>query len=362
MTSNINEQSIISTAPYSTKDKRIDKKNDSKPYENGKNNQINLQEIEKNLRNLEFFDENFELQNLIASGSESKVYKIYCKKTKREFALKHIINEEGRKKNINELNIVSKMKQKNIILFYGYTSSLNDDSSDYILMENAKYGNLRNFQIKVLKTAYLSESMLCFLTAQILNGLIYLHRCKIAHMDIKPQNIVIDEFLNAKLIDFSISINYKGKDPEDEIKLKYKGTNFYMPLEVHDEKTIKYKDLNKIDAYAIGIILYNLAYGCYPFDLKFEDSNDYDLLYQKIHNELKFKNDKKLSSFFIDFISKLLEKDINKRMSIYEAGKHHWIKGAEILMVEKEKMYNMTLFVLKLISNNLKSFNDYLSI
>ena len=54
-------------------------------------------------------------------------------------------------------------------------------------MENTKYGNLRNFQIKVLKKAYLFESMLCFLTSQILNGLIYLLKCKIAHMDIKPQ-------------------------------------------------------------------------------------------------------------------------------------------------------------------------------
>ena len=42
------------------------------------------------------------------------------------------------------------MKQKNIILFYGY-SSLDDDNSDYIIMENAKYGNLRKFQINVLK-------------------------------------------------------------------------------------------------------------------------------------------------------------------------------------------------------------------
>jgi serine/threonine-protein kinase Chk1 len=252
------------------------------------------------------------------------------------------------------------MKQKNIIIFHGYTSLLDDENFNCIIMEYAKYGNLRNFQIKVLKRPFLSESMLCFLFSQVLNGLIYLHRCKVAHMDIKPQNIVIDEFLNSKLIDFSISINYKDKEPDDEIKLKFKGTNFYMPIEIHNEETIKYKDLNKIDAYGLGITLYSLAYGCYPFDLTREDSKDYDSIYKKINGKLQFKNDFKLSSYFRDFISKLLEKDINKRMSIYEAARQPWIKGAEIIMKEKEKMYNISPFVVNLMTNNIKKFNDFL--
>ena len=361
MISNINDQNIISTSPYSIKDKNEDNLNDSKAHKDDKCPQKNMQEIENNLRKFKFFNENFELKSLIDSGSESKVYKIYNKKSKIEYALKQINNEDRTKKNINELKIASKMKQKNIILFYGY-SSLDDDNSDYIIMENAKYGNLRNFQINVLKKAYLSESMLCFLTSQILNGLIYLHKCKIAHMDIKPQNIVIDEFINAKLIDFSISINYKDKELEDKIKLKFKGTNFYIPIEVHNEETINYKDLNKIDAYSLGVTLYSLAYGCYPFDLSFKDSKNYDSIFQKINNKLKFKNDIKLSSFFIDFISKLLEKDINKRMSIYEAAKHHWIKGADILMAEKENLHNINPFIVKLITNSIKSFNDFIGI
>ena len=361
MISNIKDQCILNTAPYSIKNKNEDNFGVSK---NDETHQIKeKQEIFENiLRNCKFFDENFELRNLIDSGSESKVYKIYNKKNKKEYALKHIIIESERKRKENELKIASKMKQKNIIIFHGYTSLLEDENFNCMIMENAKYGNLRNFQTKALKKAFLSESMLCFLFSQVLNGLIYLHRCKVAHMDIKPQNIVIDEFLNAKLIDFSISINYKDKEPDDEIKLKFKGTNFYMPIEIHNEETIKYKDLNKIDSYALGITLYNLAYGCYPFDLTREDSKDYDLIYKKINGELKFKSDLKLSSYFRDFISKLLEKDINKRMSIYEAGRHPWIKGAEILMMEKEKMYNINPFVVNLMTNNIKKFNDFLDI
>ena len=262
-------------------------------------------------------------------------------------------------KNIDEIKISSKLKNVNVVDFFGYSPS-KEDNSQFIIMENAKYGNLRNFQFKSLKRACLSESMLCFLTKQILSGLHYLHRCKIAHMDIKPQNIVIDDYLNAKIIDFSISINYQGKRPSDKLKLPYKGTNFYMPLEVHNMQEIKYKDLNKVDAYALGVLLYNLAFGYYPYGLTYDDSYDYKKIIEKIKKEIEFKNENNFSSHFIDFLSKLLEKDINKRISIYEAIEHHWVKGAKVLLDEKENLYNINSFVVKLITDNIKQFNDYL--
>lgn len=83
--------------------------------------------------------------------------------------------------------------------------------SPFLIMEYAKYGNLRNFKQKVLKRAYFSESLICYLAYQILNGIKYMHICKVAHMDLKPQNIVIDQYLNAKIVDFSTSLIYKRR-------------------------------------------------------------------------------------------------------------------------------------------------------
>ena len=88
--------------------------------------------------------------------------------------------------------------------------------------------------------------------------------------------------------------------------------------------------------------------------------NNYKIINQKINCEYEIKKDKNLSSHFIDFISKLLNKDINKRMSIYEALRHHWIKGVQILLEEKEKIYNTNLFYINLTAGNIKEFNDYL--
>ena len=103
-------------------------------------------------------------------------------------------------------------------------------------------------------------------------------------MDIKPQNLAINEYLEVKIIDFSISINYKNIKKET-INLPFCGTNFYMSKEVLKEETIKVKDLNKIDLYALGVMLYNLAFGKYPYGLKHGEENDYKEILRKIENE-----------------------------------------------------------------------------
>ena len=313
----------------------------------------------KNIVNKYYFplSENFEILDNIGTGSESWVSKVIHKKTKRELALKYIKTKEE-KRNVNELKISFKLKNENIIRFFNYCCS-KDDRSEIILMENAKFGNLRTFQYKSLKKVILSETMINFFANEILKGLLFCHKNKVAHLDLKPQNIVIDEYLHAKLIDFSISINYIDKSMNDKIRLPFKGTKLYMPLEIMNSQIIEYKDINKVDAYALGIILFNLAFGYYPYDLKHEDS--YETIIEKIkNNKLEIKNENNLSSYFIDFLRKLLEKDIDKRISIYEAANHYWIKGGNILYDEKEKMYNIYSFTTKLITDNIKDFNDYL--
>ena len=62
----------------------------------------------------------------------------------------------------------------------------------------------------------------------------------------------------------------------------------------------------------------------------------------------------------MDFLKKLLEKDINKRINIKQAMEHYWIKGAEILIQEKEKLNNANIFLSYLIFDYFPSFNEYI--
>ena len=308
--------------------------------------------------------EGFEILDFLKLGNESNLYHIsisskYNNKKIKDAVMKLLTNKRNPRN--KEINISKSLKNKNIIDCYTQ-SFFEQEKSPFMIMEYAKYGNLRDFQQKVLKSKYFGESLLCFLACQILNGIKYMHNCKVAHMDIKPQNIVIDEFLAPKIIDFSISLTYKKKKPEDYIKLPFVGTNFYMSKEILKSDAIKVKDLNKVDLYSFGVTLYNLAFAKYPYGLEQEDAHNYKTILQKIEaNELTFPNTEDYSSYFLDFISKLLEKDIEKRMNLSDALNHYWIKGGRLLIDEQEKVYNAGVFLSYLLTDHISDFNSYIN-
>ena len=307
------------------------------------------------------FLEMYEIKECIGAGSESFVFKAIHSKSKKPIAIKLILNDEEKNRNYSELNIINKIKNKNIITYYG-VHEIKKNELDCIIMEYAKFGNIRDFQKNILKREDISEQLLCYFTFQILNGLKYCNMCKITHFDMKPQNIIIDDYLTAKIIDFSVSLDY-SKINSNKIKLPFRGTSFYMAPEVIKRKIINKKDLNKIDLYSLGVILYHLSFYTYPYNLNNEDRSDYDKIYNKITtNELTFNNEyNSFSLHFIDFLKRLLEKDINKRINIYEALNHYWIKGGNILFNEKEKILNVNSFLMNLTSNYIMSFNEYIN-
>ena len=301
--------------------------------------------------------ETFELKELIGFGSESHVYKSIIKKINKPVTMKIIYNQKKHKKNMNEIEIANKLRNKNVINFFGLKNLKSGKYDvDCILMEYSKFGNLRQFQKNFIKSYYMTESTLCLFSYLILKGLKYCHMSKIAHLDIKPQNIIIDETLNLKIIDFSISIDYRNI--KNTIKLPSHGTPYYMAPEVINSEIIDVNDLDKVDIFSLGVMLYNFAFYSYPYELNNEEDENIE---EKINNILE-KNKLNYSKYFIGFLKKLLEKDINKRINIREAMEDYWINGAKILLEEKEKINNANIFLSYLMFDYFHSFNDYIKI
>ena len=295
----------------------------------------------------------------IGKGGSSIIYEGKVKSSNAIVVIKVMEKEKNIGNNIAEVNIISRLKHKNIITMYGYSVGKNN-KYNFIMMEKGK-NDLRSFLNKTLKRRISSETLLNFICFQILRGLFYLYRNNVVHYDIKSQNIIINDYLEVKIIDFSVS-KYIGDIETEEVQLSYRGTSYYMAPEVIKTKKIKLKDYHKIDLFSLGVMLYTLAFGERPFNINHGDSEDDEIIYIKMMTDWKVENinGTEYSSHFINFLNRLLEKDIEKRMNIYEAMNHYWVKGGNILMEEKENIYNANVFLTDLITDHFSRFNDYL--
>ncbi|KAK3446192.1 hypothetical protein EUGRSUZ_A01935 [Eucalyptus grandis] len=91
----------------------------------------------------------------------------------------------------------------------------------------------------------------------IAKGLAYLHgEChkKIIHLDIKPQNILLDEHFNAKLADFWLS-KLINKD-QSHVMMSMRGTPGYLAPE-----WLSYVITEKVDVYSFGIVMLEVLCG-----------------------------------------------------------------------------------------------------
>ena len=312
--------------------------------------------IDKELQ--KFINENFELIENIYIKKYTTIFKVYYKKNNinKLFALK-IIKKEQKKKSLqsNEISIQQKLKHYSISNLLGYYDL---PSCSTLIYDFQKYGDLHQFQILFLKRKFLSETFLSYLTSQILEALKYLHQNKILHLDIKQKNILVSEFMQFKLIDFSISLDYRDKN---YITLPLAGTYGYMSPEVLNRKKIAAKDASKVDIFSFGALLYFSAFGIFPYNIHELNDKDYDKMNEYIEkNELIFPEGFHFSDKFKNFLKKCLEKNIDERYDIYNIFNDEWVKGGEIIKEYKEKLCNTNIFLINTISDNILEFDKYL--
>ena len=153
-------------------------------YQTYKDKYSNIKEIKNLVRNCPKFNADLEIIKFINSGSCGIVYEGKIKgKSNKKVALKFLLNKimETKRDKINnqnkpkflpknnkEISLQTKIKHKNITAFYGVYAI---PDSSCMVMELAKYGDLDYFQKKFIQKSCLSETLLAYITKQILNGL-----------------------------------------------------------------------------------------------------------------------------------------------------------------------------------------------
>ncbi len=188
-----------------------------------------------------------------------KVYRVEDKKIKEEVALKLIKPEiASDKKTIarfsNELKMARKIAHRNVCKMYDLGE---EKGTRYITMEYVPGEDLKSF---IRRAGLLSAEKAVFIAKQVVEGLIEAHRLGVIHRDLKPQNIMIDEEGNARIMDFGIARAVRGKGITAAGVMV--GTPEYMSPEQAEVKEVDQRS----DIYSLGVILYEMVTGRVPFE------------------------------------------------------------------------------------------------
>ena len=102
-----------------------------------------------------------------------------------------------------ELHILKIVRHPHIIQMY---EIIETPTRLFIIMEHCCNGELFSY---ITSKTKLKEEEACRLYQQLISAISYLGELGIVHRDVKPENLLLDDQLNLKMVDFGLSNTYK---------------------------------------------------------------------------------------------------------------------------------------------------------
>ena len=169
----------------------------------------------------------YDLFDKIGQGAYAVVRYGYSEKTKKSIAIKIIdrnkIPTDVKKKFLpRELRITYFMDHENIVKCYDI---MKVKEKIYMILDIMENGDLLRF---VVKHNFIEETTSNSLSKGIISGLKYLHDRKIAHRDLKLENILLDCNFVPKLSDFGFARHCDLQN----LSKTYCGSTAYAPMEI----------------------------------------------------------------------------------------------------------------------------------
>mmetsp|Transcript_4994 Transcript_4994/g.5887 ORF Transcript_4994/g.5887 Transcript_4994/m.5887 type:complete len:160 (+) Transcript_4994:16-495(+) len=156
-------------------------------------------------------DNKYLIVKKLGTGGSSDVY-LACDEHEKQYAIK-IIKKQQENTDIAFMSPLQKeffimdmlSRHPNILHCSDHISYGEIDydgrkfSASYNILEYAENGSLATY---IHRTGPFDEAVARFFTRQLVSAVAFMHDTKVAHMDVKPQNILFDGSFNLKLADF----------------------------------------------------------------------------------------------------------------------------------------------------------------
>ena len=279
------------------------------------------------------------LKRPLGEGLTCKCYlgqKISPDNAQELFAIK-IFDQKYYKYFINEVNYLQKLsKNDNIIKLFNYgqgfiTPFINDNNNNitekekifFEIIEYAQNGELKDY---ILGTSTrLPEKISSKIFSKIVKALQYIHENNIAHCDIKPENILLDKNFSPKLSDFGFSQTFKGNEG-DYMLHQFNGTDIYCAPETRKAYITGFNGV-KHDIFSLGVLLFVITIGSFPFDRASYSDEKYRFIVKKNYKRYwEYFNFVDISEEFKDLINKLICVTPAQRLGLNEILEHPWVR------------------------------------
>ena len=318
------------------------------------------------------FIEGWSLDKVLGSGGFG-IVELWIHKSGKKLAIKICkrevaqLKEAQRKRWINEVQIMKRLRHPNIVKGLNLPFKHPDDKVDLPLlcMEFCRKGDLRKVLRKVENCCGVSEKEAISVMKDISSAIEYLHSNNITHRDLKPENIVLQDerdIISYKLID----LGYAKELGEDSTSGSLVGTLNYIAPELLWKQTYSCS----VDYWSLGILFYELVTGTRPFLPKMQHTMSWmqhirnktydDICAFKSKGKVVFGQDiadptnlsKNLRNKLIEWFKVVLQWDPKKRGKQYESGISklvvfellHSILSKQIVHVFVASMYKINTY------------------
>jgi serine/threonine protein kinase len=213
----------------------------------------------------------YNITDILGAGGMATVYRAEQTNIEREVAIKVMApafaqQPEFVKRFKQEAALFAKLEHPHILPIYDYGEQ---DGHLYLVLRVMDGGSLeRQVTRRNLKLTDIAK-----LVTQIASALDYAHTQEVIHRDLKPNNVLLDTFGNAYLMDFGIAKILSGARMTATGTLL--GTPAYMAPEQWKMEPID----GRVDVYSLGVMLYELLTG----DLPFDGTTPFQFMYAHLH-------------------------------------------------------------------------------
>jgi serine/threonine protein kinase len=198
----------------------------------------------------------------IGEGGMAHVFRGIQDSLRRPVAIKLLINDlisddEARRRFELESYIIARLNHANII--HVIDRGFSTDNMPHFVMEFVEGIDLNT----AAKIKQLDHAAKIDIIIQVLKALSYAHQNNVIHRDIKPDNILIDNNGNVKILDFGIAQFYDDQHnaAEKTVSGTVMGTYNYMSPEQRESAD---NVTEQSDLYSAGVLMYELFTGKLP--------------------------------------------------------------------------------------------------